>query len=64
MKLRAALRAVFDHVSLQIEDLVAKQIAEVSEKNLSVKVDNDPYYSRYLADLNQGNPSCWRLWRE
>lgn len=35
---RSALRAVFDHVSLQIENLVAEQIAEVSGKNLTVKV--------------------------
>lgn len=32
------MRAVFDHVSLQIESLVADQIAEVSEKGLTVKV--------------------------
>ncbi|KAL8774384.1 MAG: hypothetical protein Q9203_004239 [Teloschistes exilis] len=32
-----ALRVVFDHVSLQIEDLVRKQISEVSDKGLQVK---------------------------
>ena len=34
---RSALRAIFDHVSLQIENLVAGQIAQVREKNLEVK---------------------------
>ena len=38
MKARSTLRVVFDHVSLQIENLVSEQIAEVSEKNLRVKV--------------------------
>ena len=64
MKPRAALRAVFDYISLQIENLVAEQIAEVSEKNLSVKVDNYPCSVRDFADLNQGNTPCWRLWGE
>ncbi|KAM0796671.1 hypothetical protein BDR22DRAFT_866080 [Usnea florida] len=32
-----ALRAVFDHISLQIENLVSEQIAEVSDKDLAVK---------------------------
>ena len=38
IKSRSALRTVFDHIFLQIEKLVAEQIAEVSEKNLRVKV--------------------------
>ncbi|KAL8953266.1 MAG: hypothetical protein Q9222_000871 [Ikaeria aurantiellina] len=32
-----ALRVVFDHVSLQIENLISEQIAQVTEKGLSVK---------------------------
>ena len=35
---RDDLRAVFDHVCLQIEDLICEQIAGVSEHGLQVKV--------------------------
>lgn len=38
IKSRSALRTVFDHISLQIETLIAEQIAEVSDKDLTVKV--------------------------
>ena len=37
---RPALRAVFDLISLQIENLVSEQIAEVSDQDLAVKVRN------------------------
>lgn len=37
-KSRSALRTVFDHISLQIENLIAEQIAGVSDKNLKVEV--------------------------
>lgn len=42
IKSSSALRAVFDQVSLRIENLVAEQIAEVSSKDLIVKVDYLP----------------------
>lgn len=49
INLRSALRAVFDHISLQIEKLVADQIAEVSDKNLTVKVrGREPYETSLL----------------
>lgn len=61
---RPALRAVFDHISLQIENLVSEQIAEVSDKDLAVKVKKSAHYRRSSANLGQGNTPRRRLWRE
>ncbi|KAL8838117.1 MAG: hypothetical protein Q9170_002258 [Blastenia crenularia] len=49
-----ALRVVFDHVALQIENLISEQIAQVSEKGLLVKVTTHPDHK---------NGDLLRLWQ-
>lgn len=62
---RDALRVVFDHVSLQIENLISDQIAQVTEKGLAVKVDLIlPRGEMIKTDLLLVHLTGWRFRRE